>query len=276
MPLPDRTLIRRGLALGAAILILALIAAVLIAREPPPPPPAAQAPQPIKIETPPLPVPSPPLSRADLIALSARAASAYATGAPPPAQDAGLSGRRFIVRIAFGCEGPRDEDAAPPAAYWEQDPARGTIALRAHPQIWTTTAWVRELAGSAQFDAVEGFWLPRPWITSEDCPAQAAAGGEKTLGLAMFFAPNSSRVLQRGARAYEFVGKAPDGGAPVAPKGFRLILAGRIAGFEGGEPARCHAAGPDQRPACLIAVDFDQVAFEDPATGETLAEWRMN
>ncbi len=288
MPQPDRTALRRRLAVFAAVIVVVLFVGALIAK------PyldkraqqAAQddAPRTLQIETPPLPVPPPPLSRADVVLLAERAASAFATGAPPPEQNAELVGRGFSVLIPFGCEGPRPADGPAAGAYWELDAARGTITLRAHPQVWTKAEWVRQLAAPAELDAAEGFWVPRPWILSEDCARAAPppAEGEEappppkadpTLGLAMFFAPNSSRVQQRGGRPYEYVGNAPADGAAVAPKGFRLVLGGRIASFESGEPVRCRA-NPNGRPTCLVAVEFDQVAFEDPASGKTLAEWR--
>ena len=291
MPIPDRTVIRRRLAFAAAVVFLLIVAAVLIARPPPrqaqpaPPPPAAHGtgPAPLDIQTTPLPLPPPPLSRRDLIAAAARAASAYAANDPPPTQDAALIGREFRVRIPFGCTGPLDPAAPKPAAWFTYDRKRRIIRLTARPQVWTDTPWVRALAGSQPFEAIEAFWLPRPWTASEDCPsaptqpdAATPAASPDTLGLAMFFAPNSSRVLQRGSRPYEFVGKAPDGEAPVAPKGYLLTLAGRITGFENKEPVRCRAEGPRQRPVCLFAVAFDHVSFDDPATDETLAEWGTN
>ena len=291
MPIPDRTVIRRRLAFSAAVAVVVVIVAALLAGRahrrpapihPAPPPAAAQnaAPAPLDIQTSPLPLPPPPLSRKDLIEAAARAASAYAAGEPAPPTDADLVGRTFRVRIPFGCAGPLDPAAAKPAAWFTFDAKRRIIRLTAQPQVWTKASWIQALAGSADFDAIEGFWLPRPWTDSEDCPPTApapeAAPAPQTLGLAMFFAPNSSRVLQRGSRPYEFTGKAPDGDAPVAPRGYRLTLAGRITGFDGSQPVRCRADAPSQRPVCLFAVAFDHVSFEDPATGETLAEWGTN
>src|SRR5690606_37999906 len=111
-------------------------------------------------------------------------------------------------------------------AFWTLDERRRSIRLVARPEVWSETAWVRTLAGDKPFDAIEGFWLPRPWTRSEACPPdadQARGGpGERTLGLAMFFEPGSSRVGQRGSRPYEHVTIVPDGGQPIAPHGFRL------------------------------------------------------
>lgn len=288
MALPDRTRIRRRLALAAALVVVLVIAVAAIVgggrhnAAPRPQPPAAPkpvGPSPLNIETPPLSLPSPPLSRKELIAAAGRAASAYAAGEPPPSEDAGLVGQTFRVQIPFGCNGPLDPAAQKPTAWFTYDRARRTLRISVRPQDWTKADWVRALVGESDYEAIEGFWLPRPWTTSEECPAattgdsQTSAQTPQTLGLAMFFGPKSSRALQRGSRPYEYVGKAPDGDAPVAPKGYRLTIAGRITGFEGKEPVRCRADSPAQRPVCLFAVAFDHVSFDDPATGATLAEW---
>jgi hypothetical protein len=248
MPTPDRTVIRRRLAL-AAVLAVVLLALVIGVRDwldnDGPETVAAPPPRTINVETPPLPLPEPPLS---LAALTAAAAD------PAPA----IAGRRFIVRIPFGCEGIVQDGLT--ATY---EDAERTLRLKAVPQVWTEETVA--VAPEGQVDAVEGFWAP----AGEDC---ASGPADRTLGLAVFFEPGGSRVLQRGGRPYEFVGKIADGQAAASPGGYRLLLAGEVSKTE---PVRCHKA-TDGRPVCLIAVVFDQVAFEDPATGESLAEWRMN
>lgn len=249
MPNPDRTVIRRRLALGA-VAGIAVLALGLGARDwldnDGPETPTAPVPAPLDVETRPLPLPAPPMS------LSALAAAA---GQSP----ASLVGRRFLVRVPFGCE-----EAAPGPLTATFDAAERTLRLRAQPHVWTAQAL--SLA-QGQADAVEGFWAP----AGEDC---AAGASDETLGLAMVYEPGGSRLQRRGGRAYEFVGKLPEGAGPSA-QGYRLLLAGEVSDVFGGEPVRCHKR-QDGVAVCLIAVVFDQVAFEDPVTRETLAEWRMN
>lgn len=265
MPSPDRT---RLWVLLAGVIAAAILVAWLgwprDARGPAPTPPAPPQPRPLDIAPPPLPIPPPPLAHAELVAAASRAAAAQALSEDAPAADRELVGRRFLVRLPFGCGGARQDDLAA----WTYDSRRQALTLQAQPQNWTGAGWVRQLAGAAGVDAIEGFWLPRP--VTEEC-APAAAESAETVGLAMFFEPNSSRVLRRGDRPYDFTGKA----APPSDDGYRLILAGRIAGFDG-EAARCRKDAPPDQPVCLIAVEFDQVAFEDPVTGQMLAEWRIN
>src|SRR3546814_10529086 len=106
------------------------------------------------------------------------------------------------------------------------------------PHIWDEPDWVRALAGELRFDAVEGFWIRRPWTSSERCapalqpaPETADAGAEsdvdeapevagppppvpvesQTVGIAQFFAPAGRRTLRRGTRPYSATVKARPG-----------------------------------------------------------------
>jgi len=242
----------------------------------PAPEPAAQ---PSRLAPPPpLPQAVPPLGRADLIAAARTATAAYAAGAP--ADQAALVGRRFEVRIPFGCSGPQAEPAGA-QAWWNYDSAKQTLTLAARPVDWTAASPVPVVAG-ADVEAVEGFWLPRPWTDAETCPPRPAGPlaaparlvppTPQTLGVASVFRAGGSRVLRRGARPYEVVRKvSPQDLAAV--REFHLVLSGRVAAIGDGQPVACRAETADQRPVCLVAVEFDRVAFED-AAGDTLTEWR--
>ncbi|HRD29396.1 MAG TPA: hypothetical protein PLO65_13940, partial [Caulobacter sp.] len=78
----------------------------------------------------------------------------------------------------------------------------------------------------------------------------------------------------RDGRPYSFVRKVPEGEPATPAEGYRLVLEGRVTGYPGGHAVRCRSDSPDRRPVCLVAVEFDRVAFEDGATGAVLAEWR--
>jgi hypothetical protein len=96
----------------------------------------------------------------------------------------------------------------------------------------------------------------------------------QTAGLAAIHEAKGSRLERRNGRAYTYTVNGEDD-APAAPptQGYRLLLEGRVMAFPDGQPIRCSAAGPDQRPTCIAAVKLDKVAFEDGATGATLSEW---
>lgn len=275
---PDPRSNRRRLAAVAGVLIVIVVGALVAIRalrpEPAQPPaPAVPTPAPLA-----LPEPSPLLGRAELLAAAEAAASAYAAGEPAPPDAAALVGRRFELSLPFGCAGPSATPTNEPAR-WTYDAERKTLRMSASRQEWGETSWAAALAAPAQVEAVEGFWISRPWTRSDACPPAPGMAdvltlpSEHTLGVAAFFAPDSSRGLQRGARPYEFVQKSAEPPADGARE-YRLVIRGRIVGFADGQPVRCRALSFDQRPVCLFAVSFDQTAFEDPRTGAKLAEWK--
>lgn len=268
--------------------------AALPARPAPPPAPSAR----------PSPVAPPPLDRAALIAAGHRAASAWATGAPPA--DGGLVGRSFTLRIPFSCAGPSAPDALAPMG-WRYDAEAQTLRIRVAPQTFTDTKLLQAIAGTAEFETAEGFWIDRPWILSDACPtppppepapapeeaappdeaeaaeAEAEAGEEpaeaptpapprQTLGLVELSAPGAPRARRRDGQAYQLVRKiAPD--ALRAEQGFRLVVEGRIEALPGQGALACHADRRDVPPRCLIFARIARVAIENGATGERLAEW---
>jgi len=224
------------------------------------------------------------LNRADLLAATSRAASAYAAGEQMEGADA-LVGRQFSIRIPFGCNGPRPtqaEAAGDGLARWSWGPENQTIQLSLTPGDWLNTALI---AGTSESDweAVEGFWVPRPWLTAGDCstvradPLQSGAGAPtpQTVGLAAVFGADDSRVGRRNGRAYAFTIR-PTGDTPLAAPtgGYRVVLEGRLAGFPDGRAIRCRASNPDQRPVCIAAMRLDRVGFTNADGSVLLSEWR--
>jgi hypothetical protein len=280
MAKPGRNAIKAGLAVAA--LGGGAVAAVLLLRPSPPAPVAppspvatVQAPDAVPTLIEKLPLPPPTLAREALLTAANAAASAYAAAAPAPVANAALVGRAFTVHLPFGCAAE-----ANPVATWAFNAQRKTVNFEAQPVLWGETPWVRALAGETPFEAAEGFWIRRPWTASKTCPPPppegtdpAAAASPETLGLAQFFAPGAPRARQRGTRPYRFTRKY-DGPDTPPPHAYRLALSGRITSFADGQPIRCWSESAWARPRCLIAVELTRVAFEDPATGDTLAEWR--
>lgn len=228
------------------------------------------------------PVINPSLDRNAILTAIARAASDYAAGTVAASDS--LTGRPFDINLAFGCEGAEAapvEGAGDGLARWfrEGDPA--TIRLNLTPGDWTRSALI---AGADQdsWDAVEGFWISRPWMSAEGCPATRAdplasgpgAPSPQTAGLAAVFEKGGSRLGRRNGRAYSHTVRASGETPPTAPEGgYRVRMQGRITAFPDGRAIRCRAARPDQRPVCVAAVQLDRVAFQTPA-GEVLSEWR--
>lgn len=285
MPEPLRPASGRKLLLGVLLIAVVAIAAIWLYRNRdlpspalPPPPIIAGAPT---VQPPSAPAAPPPLTRTQLLIATAAASDAYTDGEPAPAANPPLIGRRFKLSLPFACDGPAPAD---PSAWavWDYGPERKTIKVTVRAEDWTQTGFARELGAPDEVEAVEGFWIRRPWSMSEACPARKddpldaapPAPSPQTVGLASLFGKDGSRVARRGGRPYEVVIKAPEDGRPPAPKGLRLALAGRITGFPGGQAVRCRGASPDQRPVCLIGVAVEAVSILDPATGEILGEWK--
>jgi hypothetical protein len=225
------------------------------------------------------------MTRADLLNAVSRSASAYAAGERLEGADS-LVGRPFSIRIPVGCGEPQSTVLDGPTeglAQWAWGPERKTIQLSLTPGDWLNTALISGTAGGSGWEAVEGFWVPQPWLRTETCskvrvdPLQSGPGtpSSQTVGLAAVFKANESRIGRRNGRAYTFTVRAT-GDAPltVPANGYRVVVEGRLAAFPGGQAIRCRASSPDQRPVCIAAIQLDRFAFTEGGTGTVLSEWR--
>lgn len=234
--------------------------------------------------TPVIPAPTA-MTRADLLSAVAGAASAYAAGERAEGVDP-LVGRPFAIRIPFGCGGPQSVAVDGPGdglARWTWGADHKTIQLSLTPGDWLSTALISSAAGGSDWEAVEGFWIPQPWLRAEACsrvqadPLQSGQGAPspQTVGLAAVFKADESRVGRRNGRAYTFTIRA-EGDVPLSASanGYSVIVEGRLAAFPGGRAVRCRASRPDQRPVCIAAIQLDRVAFTASDSGAVLSEWR--
>lgn len=238
------------------------------------------------------------LTRAEMIGALARAASTYASGDGRPEV---LDGRRFVVRLPFGCQGDKETPDRPGFASWSRSPDGQSIALRLTPADWLTTPPVAGDDLAAAWANADGVWITRPWLSSDSCPPPPPAitpaplvqadedesgsieppplavppASAQTAGLAIYSPVDGSRVGRREGQPYVHLIRG-EAGQPVQPskRGWRLLVEGRIGAFPDGRSIRCRAAGRDERPTCIAAVQVDKLAFEDGSTGRQLAEWR--
>lgn len=193
-----------------------------------------------------------------------------------PDEATDLAGREFVIALPLACPGAELGERQA-GLTWSYDAQEERLRLRAEPNIGLETSPVTVAAG--EHEAVEGFWIPRPWTDSEDCPprqdATASPGTQPppsapSIGLAQFFTAADSRTRQRAGRPYETVERI-EAEQLSSEQGFRLVIAGRVAAAGG--TIVCHSLRPDIRPSCLIAVEIDRVSFLIPNTGTTLASW---
>lgn len=232
-----------------------------------------------------VPAPLPTLTRNDLVDAVGRAASTYAEGSSDTASSA-LVGRRFTVRIPFGCLGPLPtegaQDGAKGLANWSWGPDRKSMQLRMAPADWIDLPALARVRAAGTWEAVEGFWIPRPWLAAERCPKLRSEpsregtvpASPQTVGLAQVFEVGGSRLGRLNGRAYEHMIRAAEDAPLASPRdAFRMRLEGRVAAFPGGHAIECHAEGPDERPACIVAVVLDRVSYEDDG-GSVLSDWR--
>lgn len=248
------------------------------APKPPEPAPAASAS--------PAPSPSPTsepqemLDRSDLVALAHRASDTLASGETLPAELRQAVNRRFELAIPFGCTGPAG-DNSPARLRWSYNEAEEALRLHVASIDWRPAEW--GLGARENIEAIEGFWITRPWSSAETCPervGQAMATGMEpvtlpgqTVAVAQFFTGDDRRGAQRDGRPFESVQRVPADEFD-ASRGFRLLLTGRIDRVPGGGPVRCiQPAGIEQRPICVVAVTFDEVRIENPLSNEVLATW---
>ena len=155
--------------LSLSALIAAAAAVAACQQEPAADTNAAQDPV---LNLPSVPKPQPPIDRASLLAAVTEAASAAAAGTKSPESARSLDGRQFEIRIRFGCRGPA-ANLAERWLGWSFDPEERRIRVRAMPTISSDEPLVERIGGE-QIEAVEGFWVPRPWLLAPVCPVAAA------------------------------------------------------------------------------------------------------
>lgn len=237
-----------------------------------------------------LPVVDPPFNREALLFAVMRAASDSALGGSDPESQRKLDGRRFELRMRFGCPGAAEGDRS---RSWAFDDRRRKLTVRVEPEITGDSPQVRDLSATG-YEAVEGFWIRRPWMLRADCPAPAPSepvlqdqlAGETQqasaeasarvpiahIGIAQFFTSAEPRTHRRDARAYSATKILTEGGSPN-PNGYDLLITGRLRRLANGSVITCANRDPATPPDCVVSAQFESVAIKHPVSGETIAEW---
>ncbi len=215
------------------------------------------------------PVPRPPMDREAMLLAAIRARSAAATGADDREAQRPLDRQRFEFRMRLGCDilAP----GAPDTAEARFDPQGRRVQLRASPNVSIENPLVSGLGGEG-VEAVEGFWIRRPWLLSSSCAGSASAARE--FGIVQFFTAQEPRTERRDGRAYEIAAPLSEGATAPTAGSWDLVLRGRLRKWGRDRVILCRPGGEGAAPACLISVQFDEVSVEEVATGRSLANWR--
>jgi hypothetical protein len=235
---------------------------------------------------PPLPIAEPPIGRETILLAAARAASAAALGRGDAAGQRELDGKRFEVRIRFGCPPSRSVTEGASRFELRFDEENRTLRLRAAPDLSLDDKTIAGLSGDT-VEAVEGFWIQRPWLLADGCPpgpqlppdARDAEGGasppstsHRRIGIAHFFTEADSRTGRRDHRAYEATKVLKEGEQPSA-EGYNLVLSGRLRARPLGRVISCTVVSIDAPPQCVVSAEFGRVWIEQPGSKQVVAEW---
>lgn len=277
MTAPSQRSSRIALASVTAAMLVGVIAGYALGRHGSPPP-VERSPEASKPVVQPGPTVAPPLGRPELLDAAAAAADAYAAGRAGSAANAELIGRAFEIDIPFGCYGPAPEQSSQ-RLRWSYDGNDEALRVSVAPEDWSKVGWLVAAAGKS-VEAIEGFWLPRPWSRSDRCPPAELRmllppilpAPQPTVGLAQVFDADSPRVGIRAGRPYELAEKMGVE-AVQGSEGFRVRMTGRIASFATGQPVACHSVGAELPPVCIIAVELERLSIINPITGARLADW---
>ncbi len=234
-----------------------------------------------------------PLDREQLLLATLRAASAFAAGTDDGAVQRGLDGKRFELRVRFGCgEAGADEENRG----WRFDARQRTLRLKVAPDISSEDPVAAAIAGDA-FETVEGFWLRRPWLLTTACPPVPPAAGQgagataatqpeppaedaepapaalgRQVGIAQFFTDVDSRTARRKQRPYQSTTVLPAGQEP-STIGYDFVLSGRLRTLPDRRVIACASDGPRAPPSCIISADIDRAWIERPDNRQLIAEW---
>jgi hypothetical protein len=218
------------------------------------------------------------LDRADLLITAAKAGSAAALGQDDSADQAALDGKPFEVRIRFGCAsgagaaGGGSAKAGPFNIRFNSGDR--TLRVRATPDLTRDNAAAVVSAGA---DAVEGFWMRRPWLLASGCaagqsPLATQTASEQRVGIAQAFAVGEQDGRRNG-QAYE-AERPLNAGEEPSRLGYDLVITGKLKKLQSGRVIACRLLSADLPPECIVSGRFERVRIETPDAKTILADWK--
>ena len=252
----------KWLLIGA--LVVATLAVGACRGESQPPPPQHKA-EPAAKPTAPVALRADTLDREGIILAALHATTSAALGRDDREAQRELNGRKFAVRIRFGCPGMKDPDRG-----WTYDAEKQVIRVKVQSMLTEESLPASDLLRSG-YEGAAGFIVGKPWLLTAGCPVGGFASvgaNEPTIVIAQLFTQADSRV-QRPQHSYELTKPLKREEQPG--DGLDLVLSGRLAELPDGRSIHC--AAQDGPPACIISATIDRVAIEMPTTGDVLGEW---
>jgi hypothetical protein len=214
---------------------------------------------------PPTPIRDDSLDRQAMILASLHALTNAALGHPDADTQRDLRGRKFSVRIRFGCPGATDPDRS-----WSYDDKKKVLRVKVRSTLSDGAIPASDLLAK-EYQGMVGFALGKPWLLGAGCPVSgfdAVAPSEPVIVIAQLFTKGDSRV-QRPQRDYGLTKQVEPEEQPT--QGLDLVISGRLAELADGRPIHCAAA--QGAPACILSARIDRVAVENPVSGDLLGEW---
>ena len=205
------------------------------------------------------------LDREDIILAALHATTSAALGRDDREAQRELKGRKFAVRIRFGCPGMKD-----PERSWTYDAEKQVIRVKVQSMLTEEALPASDLLRSG-YEGAAGFIVGKPWLLTAGCPVGGFASvgaSEPTMVIAQLFTQADSRV-QRPQHSYELTKQLKPEDQPS--EGLDFVLSGRLAELPDGRSIHC--AAQDGPPACIISATIDRLAIESPASHDVLGEW---
>ena len=207
------------------------------------------------------------LDREDIILAALEATTAAALGKDDHVSQDQLKGRKFEVRLRFGCPGMNN--MARSLAY---DDKAQVLRAKVRSDLAEQPLPISDVL-YRKYEGAVGFVLGQPWLLSAGCPKSdfaKMASGQPTIALAQLFTADESRA-QRPGGEYELT-------KPMKPEeankeGLDLVLSGRLTELADGRSIHCGAR--DGAPVCVVAGKIDRVAFARPGSDKPLGEWGL-
>ena len=148
------------------------------------------------------------------------------------------------------------------------------MRVRATPDLTRENAQAVVAAGA---DAVEGFWMRRPWLLATGCPSghsplSTQTASEQRVGIAQAFAVGQQDGRRNG-QPYEAAKVLPAGAEP-SRQGYDLVVSGKLRKLQDGRVIACRVMSADVPPECIVSAQFDRVRIETPDAKTVVADWK--